>query len=487
MKKISWKKSKPQIFGLNKNFAIGMVEENLQPISFEFPQHELLFPVVEGAENPKEELIYLLKIAAEVEHTLMVQYLYAAYSIKEEDSSELRTTLINIAIQEMGHFLAVQNLILSIGGIENIHLNKSEYRPTSSDNPLPYTLEPITPNLLAKFVAIEAPLDIPLQFKQEVDDIHKIAKGKGGVSLNPVGGLYMKIFWLFQKDDTPVFDLMVLSPSENLKAHWHINDNDFLPESEIEKYEAVYDIWDRSGAMGPPHNITLSQVHKRDDALKLVYQISSQGEGANFDDDIPTHFELFLAAYRNYNPTAQSFFNAPINPITRPNPEFSLPVKIENSYSLLWSSLFNVLYSSLLLDIYSSMFYKQFSIDTTKKFTGIIFTSMRTVITSISNILLKLPLLDNGFNYNSEPRCAATFEVEPNFVLNQEKEKVDLLNKALVSKIRDKVNLIKAHSDFQKHLDADGLEERPIVSFSLTQAENYCLRKSQLLPIINLT
>jgi len=484
MKKVTWRKPEEINSSINNKFTAEVFTANFLPDQVTSIHDQLLFPVVEGAESPKEELIYLLKIAAEIEHALMVQYLYAAYAIKE-DSSKLRSTLIQVAIQEMGHFLAVQNLLLSVGGIEHIHLSKSEYRPISSDNPLPYTLEPISKELLAKFVAIEAPLEIPASLKQEIEAIQQIAKGKAGVSLNPVGGLYIKIFWLFQKDDDQVSDLMRLTPTGNLLSGWHVKDIDFLPLEEIEKYEAIYDIWDRSGAVGA-HSITLTQVHNREEALKLVYQISSQGEGADFDDEIPTHFELFLSAYRDYSPTAQTYLNAPVNPVSRPNTEFNLSIQIQNPYSLLWNSLFNSLYSSLLLDIYSSMFYKQYSIDTTTKFTAIIFSSMKNIITTISTLMLKLPLLNNDFQYDLEPRCGATFEIDPDFKLEQKKEQVDQLNSKFITVIREKINLIKNHPDFKKHLEADGLEERAIVSFALSQAENYCLRKSKLLPINDL-
>lgn len=38
-------------------------------------------PEVTGATTPKEEAIGLLQLAAEIEHSLMVQYLYAAASL----------------------------------------------------------------------------------------------------------------------------------------------------------------------------------------------------------------------------------------------------------------------------------------------------------------------------------------------------------------------------------------------------------------------
>ena len=53
-------------------------------------------PSVKDAASPKEELVMLLKIAAEVEHALMVQYLYAAYSVKS-GGGQVQNSLLTIA------------------------------------------------------------------------------------------------------------------------------------------------------------------------------------------------------------------------------------------------------------------------------------------------------------------------------------------------------------------------------------------------------
>ncbi|GHB62633.1 ferritin-like domain-containing protein [Persicitalea jodogahamensis] len=488
-KKISWKKQSLEISELHKNeFLKGRLEktiltervdEILQPSSldlvpsFDLPQTELLIPVVEDVANPKEEAIYLLKVAAEVEHALMIQYLYAAYSIK--GSGDLKSTLVNIAIQEMGHFLAVQNLLLSIGGIENIHLGKDEYRPISgNNNPLPFTLEPVSKELLAKFVAVEAPLDIPEEFKAEVDEIHRSAKDKAGVELHPVGGLYMKLFWLFQKNDSKD-NRIPMSPTDSLKANWHIRDGDFQSVDEIQKYDAVYDSWNTSSAVGN-HQITLSKVHNREDALNLIYLISSQGEGANYDDEIDTHFELFLKEYRNYN--HENAINAPLNPITRPNKEYTTSVEIKNEYSLLWSSLFNNLYSSLILDIYSTMFYKQYDTNKTKEFIDLILTSMRNIFPSISLILLKLPLSEGQFSYDIEPRCAAPFEINTNLTFDNDKSKLDILNTSIISDILSIVESIKNHLDFKKHIEQDEYGDAESL---LALAQTYYFNKNNII------
>ena len=74
----------------------------------------------------REALIYTLGKAAELEHLVMLQYLFAAFSLKQNRSEGLsaetllavqgwRKTLLNIAEQEMLHLALVQNLLTAVG------------------------------------------------------------------------------------------------------------------------------------------------------------------------------------------------------------------------------------------------------------------------------------------------------------------------------------------------------------------------------------
>jgi hypothetical protein len=69
----------------------------------------------------REQLLHLLAEAAEIEHTLMCSYMYAAFSLRRPGESGLTSTeaqaverwrksIMEIAVQEMGHLLLVANL-----------------------------------------------------------------------------------------------------------------------------------------------------------------------------------------------------------------------------------------------------------------------------------------------------------------------------------------------------------------------------------------
>ena len=76
--------------------------------------------------RPRDEAILWLSAAAEIEHALMVQYLFAAYSIDPDsvptdngargEAGDIKNRLLQIGREEMGHFITVQNLLLIVGG-----------------------------------------------------------------------------------------------------------------------------------------------------------------------------------------------------------------------------------------------------------------------------------------------------------------------------------------------------------------------------------
>src|SRR3954468_21622152 len=67
----------------------------------------------------RDYTIFLLTIAAQIEHSLMVQYLYAAYSLGGSQTPEdqrgrvaaWRQVILGIAKEEMGHLATVQNVL----------------------------------------------------------------------------------------------------------------------------------------------------------------------------------------------------------------------------------------------------------------------------------------------------------------------------------------------------------------------------------------
>src|SRR5689334_20827302 len=90
---------------------------NEDKAGYDYPHHDAFI-------TPQDEAIYLLHIGAEVEHSLMIQYLYAAYSLPGQNIPvtqlpevlKWRQTILDIAREEMGHLVTVQNILHLIGG-----------------------------------------------------------------------------------------------------------------------------------------------------------------------------------------------------------------------------------------------------------------------------------------------------------------------------------------------------------------------------------
>lgn len=77
--------------------------------------------------HTREQLIHDLTEAAELEHSILCSYLYAAFSLKsgiEEGLSQVeaeaverwRRLLLQVALEEMGHLATVNNLLVALGG-----------------------------------------------------------------------------------------------------------------------------------------------------------------------------------------------------------------------------------------------------------------------------------------------------------------------------------------------------------------------------------
>lgn len=116
----------------------------------------------------REQLAYLLAEAAEIEHGLMCCYLYAAFSLKQGEDEDLlpheleavrrwRSTILDVARQEMFHLAIVANLSTAVG------IGAHFYRPNLPVDPGLYPsgvilrLTPFDAATMDHFVFLERP------------------------------------------------------------------------------------------------------------------------------------------------------------------------------------------------------------------------------------------------------------------------------------------------------------------------------------------
>jgi hypothetical protein len=110
----------------------------------------------------RDYAILLLRLAAEVEHGLMVQYLFAAYSLggpqvpatQRANVRAWQETSLGIAKEEMAHLITVENLLTSISA--PLNFNRDEFPHDTRLYPFGFRLRPVTLGSLARTSARRA-------------------------------------------------------------------------------------------------------------------------------------------------------------------------------------------------------------------------------------------------------------------------------------------------------------------------------------------
>jgi CDGSH-type Zn-finger protein/uncharacterized Fe-S cluster protein YjdI len=123
----------------------------------------------------REQLLYTLTEAAEIEHNLMCCYLYAAFSMKSDESEGLtadqlqavtrwRRAITSVAVEEMGHLALVSNLMCAIGGAA--HFGRPNFPITPGYHPagMQVLLAPFDRETIQHFVYLERPEGVEERF-----------------------------------------------------------------------------------------------------------------------------------------------------------------------------------------------------------------------------------------------------------------------------------------------------------------------------------
>src|SRR5262245_22659066 len=128
----------------------------------------------------REALIYMLYEAAELEHGIMCQYLFAAFSLKQREDEGLtadaleavlrwRRAVAHVATEEMLHLALVQNLLSAIGSAP--HLARPNLPAPARHYPagVNLTLVRLGEPALRHFMFLERPEGMELKDAREID------------------------------------------------------------------------------------------------------------------------------------------------------------------------------------------------------------------------------------------------------------------------------------------------------------------------------
>lgn len=350
---------------------------------------------------PRERAIALLHLGSEVEHSLMVEYLYAAYSLDECQETEHRRDLVKrwramvleIAREEMGHLASVQNILTLIGG--PLCFEREDY-PIIDPNlwPFPFELEPLTKDSLAKYVLTEAPSDkvlAKLHLTDEIDQIKKRLKTDEHLTVNRVGAIYGDIL-----------DLLTEGPMIQGPIVPGVDVHPFVATADIQADSRPFQVDPSAWGLGYKE-ILIEVASDRQGARDALSKVSIQGEGpmSADDDKLPTefarsHFGRFLAIYRDFPEQSEW---SPARPVaTNPSTNPQVPDKQHRliaGEAAPWAALANLRYRMLLLYLKHSFYIEAPPLHPTRSPRGAlvswIFGEMYN-IRSLSEILMGMPL-----------------------------------------------------------------------------------------------
>jgi hypothetical protein len=369
-------------------------------------------------------------VAAEVEHALMVEYLYAGFSLNETQAQpehqslvrEWRQVVIGIAREEMGHLVTVQNLLQLIGAPLTL---RREDMPFDNDlQPFTFRLEPLSKASPAKYVVAEMPSQKFPEKKQpelwkEFQPIIELAQqNNGGRHTNRVGLIYEQL--------QGVFDELSSADIQASASVWGLGYREILAET-------AYD---------------------RQSAKASMLLVSEQGEGDTIDQDAaatPSHFEQLLAIYRAF-PAYSSWAPAkplPTDPTTQDFDWRDLPAA--EGTALIWATLSNQRYRMVLLYLLHALHVEATAGSTHGLLVSWTFGELYN-LRSISDILTTQPCWDQPAG-----QCAASpFEMPYSLDLPDREADRWRLHRDQLQNSRLLINRLRhgAHPTHQKYLDA---------------------------------
>jgi hypothetical protein len=275
----------------------------------------------------KDHLVMLLHIGAEIEHSLMVQYLYAAYSLGGEQVPprhrnrvrHWQASVLAVAKEEMGHFLTVQNILTVIGA--PINLNREDLPWDVPFYPFPFRLEPLSMESVACYVFAEMPSEKELATADDENSGQKLPRR----------------YLTFVKKDLPRIKQLVKRRTLTRKPHRVgdlydeiiklIEDKERIPDSVFQEHtfavQASSDDWgrgyqpdprlvDAGGSLKQPDepatdnrraNVMIHRIATRSQAIAALKALSMQGEAplvaARKADEL-SHFDRFLEIYHGF-------------------------------------------------------------------------------------------------------------------------------------------------------------------------------------------
>jgi len=286
----------------------------------------------------REQTLHTLYEAAELEHCLMCTYLYAAFSLKSsidegltaaqlEAVTRWRQSILQVAIEEMGHLMAVWNITVALGGAPRVGRSNFPVDPGYLPAGVVVKLAPFNMATLQHFIYLERPAGSSEPDGDGFAPERVFVRDVLGPRLTPMAMDYETVGAFYQK----------LSNALRLLADAH----------------------GESGAMCGDASLQLSSEHVALPAAKRVIclktalaafdAIVTQGEGAQ-QNTADSHYQKFAAIRAEYqqllaeDPSFVPAFPAATNPVLRRPPRPEGRVWLEDEQAIATVDLANSAY-----------------------------------------------------------------------------------------------------------------------------------------------
>lgn len=295
-------------------------------------------PIV--VENRKT-LTYLLSQACELEHALMCQYLYAAFSLRsapgpgvEPDQlravERWRKVLLGVATDEMLHWALVNNLLTAVGSAPYVSRPHLPHQAKGYPAGVQLALLPFGERALRHFVFLERPEGMALADAPGFDPKGLALPVMTPSDLVPWGQEFATVGHLYRSIEAGMERLAARHGEEQL----------FIGPPRAQATSATF--WWQD----------LVAINDLSTATRAIERIVEQGEGARGDWS-SSHYGRFLAVLEEYLElrAADPLFE-PAHPVTaagvRPVEGIEPEVRITEPLTAAASDLCNVVYDLLL-------------------------------------------------------------------------------------------------------------------------------------------
>ncbi|MBD1365380.1 ferritin-like protein [Mucilaginibacter sp. ZT4R22] len=285
--------------------------------------------------DTREELLNALAEAAELEHGLLVQYLFTAFSFKrrlDEGITPLQQlmmedwerTILSVAHQEMYHLANVCNLLAAIGGAPRFD-RPNFPQPLKKYYPFDFELTRFGDEALYRFIVFELPEGVePPPLPHVPGNVKTFAFEKiapDPLVYNHIGELYERIAEGFKNIPENV---LFIGPED---------------QQDIDEWTL---------------RLKMHKVHDRASALEAIKEIVEEGEGTKADR-AGSHYDKFLRIRQAYlaekakDASFEPARNVATNPRTREHRDAGGEgTIITHQATLKLAELFNTTYTTML-------------------------------------------------------------------------------------------------------------------------------------------